>query len=76
MYDTAMKKKNRAAVQLGRLGGKATLKAIGTKGFAAMGRIGGKSRLRTMTADERRRIATKASSAAAEKRKQRKKEKA
>jgi hypothetical protein len=69
-----MKKKNPAAQALGILGGKARLKAIGPEGFAEMGKKGGKGRLRTMTADERSVIATKASRAAAKARKQKQKQ--
>jgi hypothetical protein len=63
-----MKKKNPAAQALGRLGGKARLKSIGPEGFAEMG----KRRLKTMTPEERRAIATKASKAAARARKRKK----
>jgi len=66
-----MKKKNPAAQELGRLGGKARLKQIGPEGFAEMG----KKRLKTMTPEQRRAIATKASKAAAAARKRKNKEK-
>jgi hypothetical protein len=70
-----MKKKNPAAVALGKLGGKATLKAIGTEGLQERGRLGGLARLANTTPEQRRAIALKASKAAAAARKQRKKQK-
>jgi len=70
-----MKKKNPAAQALGKLGGRARMKAIGPEGFAEMGKKGGKGRLRTMTAEQRSAIAIKASKAAAAARKRRNMEK-
>jgi hypothetical protein len=70
----SVKKKNPAAVALGKLGGKATLKSIGSEGFAEMGKKGGKGRLKTMTPEERTAIATKAGKARAAAARKRKKE--
>lgn len=70
-----MKKKNPAAQALGKLGGKARFKAIGSEGFAEMGSKGGKARLKAMTPEQRTALAIKAAKASAAVRKQRKKEK-
>jgi hypothetical protein len=45
------------------------VKSLISKYFAEIGRRGGKARLKTMTAEQRRAIATKASKAAAKARK-------
>jgi general stress protein YciG len=48
-----MKKKNRAAQALGRLGGKARAKALSADELAQIGRKGGRSRAKNLTAEQR-----------------------
>jgi hypothetical protein len=58
-----MKKKNPAAVALGRLGGVARAKSLTPEEREESARKAGKARLTTMTAKQRREVAKKAAAA-------------
>jgi hypothetical protein len=58
-----MKKKNPAAVALGRLGGVARAKSLTAKGREESARKAGKARLSTMTTKQRSAVAKKAAAA-------------
>jgi hypothetical protein len=67
----AMAKKNPAAVELGRKGGKAVAERLGSEGMAELGKRGMRSRWEGTTPEERRAATAKAR--AAQKKRARKK---